>query len=175
LNHHLPPSSWFFYVGFNMLTQEYLQSVFRYENGNLYWIGNRHGAKKTKPVGYKSSTGYVQCMLDGKHHLVHRLIYLYATGLFPTVVDHINGDPSDNRIENLRDTTPSGNQQNIRKAYSTNKSGLIGAFYSKKLGTWFSRICVNNRRIWLGTFATPELAHGAYLQAKRKLHSTCTI
>lgn len=159
-----------------MLTQTYLHSVFKYENGQLYWIGKRRGAQKNKPIGCKVGEGYVGCMLDGKHYLIHRLIYLYVNGYMPIYdIDHINGNRSDNRIENLRPVTKQGNQQNIRKAYTTSKSGLLGAFYSKKHKNWFSRICVNKKSKWLGNFKTPDEAHQAYLKAKRNLHFTCTI
>jgi hypothetical protein len=158
-----------------MITQDYIKSVFKYENGQLYWLGNRQGAPKNTPVGSISSGGYLSCMLDGKHYLLHRLIYLYNHGYMPENVDHINGDRKDNRVENLRAVSKSGNQQNMRVAYSTNKANLLGAFYSKQTKKWFSRICVSNKRLWLGTFKTPEEAHHAYIKAKRELHKTCTI
>lgn len=159
-----------------MLTQTYLQSVFTYKDGQLYWVGNRRGAKKDKPISGKVGIGYVGCMLDGKHYLLHRLVYLYIHGYMPVDnIDHINGDKTDNRIENLRVVSKTGNQQNMRKAYTTNKSGLLGAFYSKKHKNWFSRICVNGKRKWLGCFKTSEEAHQAYVTAKRNLHPTCTI
>lgn len=158
-----------------MLTQTYLHSVFTYRDGQLYWLGKRRGAKKDTPVGSNSGIGYVGCMLDGKHYLLHRLVYLYSHGCMPKYIDHINGDKKDNQISNLRSVTNFENQQNMRKAYSTNKSGLIGAFYSSIYKNWFSRICVNGKRKWLGCFKTPEEAHQAYLRAKRELHPTCTI
>ena len=115
-------------------------------------------------------------MLDGKPYLLHRLVYLYIHGYMPVNdIDHINGDKTDNRIENLRVVSKAGNQQNIRKAYTTSTSGLLGAFYSKKHRNWFSRICVNGKRKWLGTFENSNQAHQAYVEAKRYLHPTCTI
>jgi hypothetical protein len=159
-----------------MLTQEYIQSVFTYKDGQLYWSGNRKGAKKDNPISSKVGGGYIGCRLDGKHYLLHRLVYLYIHGYMPVDnIDHINGNKTDNKIENLRVVSKSGNQQNMRKAFTTNKSGLIGAFYSKKHKTWFSRICVNGKRKWLGFFKTSEEAHQSYVTAKRKLHLTCTI
>lgn len=158
-----------------MLTQKYVQSVFRLENGNLYWLGNRRGAQKNKPVGSFSGGGYLSCVLDGKHYLIHRIVYLHVHGILPMFIDHINGNRQDNSVKNLRPATRAENQQNMRRAFLTNKSGLLGAFYNKANKKWFSRICVDGRRLWLGTFDTAEQAHEAYINAKRKLHLTCTI
>ena len=158
-----------------MITQIYIQSVFKYDNGQLFWLGNRRGAPKNKPIGSVSGKGYLACMLDGKHYLVHRLIYLYVHGYMPKFIDHINGNKKDNSVENLRNVTRSGNQQNMRIAYSSSQSNLLGAFYSKKQKKWFSSICTNGKKSYLGSFDCPEKAHQAYLKAKRDLHQTCTI
>ena len=158
-----------------MLTQDYIQELFKYENGNLYWNIKRRGAPKNKSIGSKAKTGYLSCMIDGKSYLVHRIVFFYFYGYFPINVDHINGKRDDNRIENLRAVNKSENQQNIRKAFTSSTSQLLGAFYSKKHKNWFSRICVNGKRKWLGNFKTPNDAHQAYLNAKRNLHPTCTI
>lgn len=158
-----------------MLTQDYIKSVFHYNNGHLFWLGKRKGAPKNKPVGSLAHGGYLHCMLDGKHYLIHRLVFLYFNGYLPENVDHINGNRADNRIENLRAVTKKGNQQNMRKAFSTSKSGLLGAFLSGKTNKWFSCICTAGKRVHLGTFNSPEEAHEAYIKAKRELHKTCTI
>jgi hypothetical protein len=157
-----------------MILQKYLHELFFYENGNLYWKTKRKGAQKGKPAG-NNAFPYKSIMIDKKYYLTHRLIYAFHYGNFPITVDHINGNKSDNRIENLRAATKSENQQNMRKAYSTNKSNLIGAFYSKKNKNWFSRICINNKRKWLGSFANANDAHQAYINAKREIHPACTI
>ena len=71
-------------------------------------------------MGY-ASTRYKQLKLDGKHYLVHRLAYYYVTGLDPgdMMVDHIDGDCFNNRIENLQLVT---NQQNQHKSKVCNNN-----------------------------------------------------
>ena len=51
-------------------------------------------------------------------------------------LDHINGDTSDNRIENLREATAAQNMQN-RKTFANNKSGHKGVAWSKFHSKWF--------------------------------------
>lgn len=114
--------------------------------------------------------------IDGVFYLAHQLAWFYVNGVWAgSEIDHKDGNPLNNAIGNLRPATRNGNVQNVRKARITNKtSGLLGAYKGKR-GKWFSSICVENKHKYLGTFATAELAHEAYLTAKRALHSTCTI
>ena len=95
-------------------------------------------------------------------------------GDWPTTdIDHINGDPADNRIVNLRMVSRGHNLQNQRKPHRDGKSGFLGVYL--KNGKWQSRIMVGGVSHDLGRFSTPEDASAAYLQAKRKLHPGCTI
>jgi len=117
--------------------------------------------------------------LFGRLRLAHRMAWLYVYGVEPEKglhIDHINGIKIDNRIDNLRVVTVSGNVQNQRKARVDNThSGLLGSHWDKKSGKYNAVINVNKVRIFLGAFADPMEAHQAYLTAKRELHATCTI
>ena len=108
--------------------------------------------------------------------LAHRLAWALHTGSWPNgEIDHINGDESDNRLVNLRDTSKSVNQQNKRNPRSDNKSGFMGVCWHKGAGKWRAQITVNGKVIYLGLYETTEAAHAAYLRAKRELHQGCTI
>lgn len=106
----------------------------------------------------------------GRVIFMHRLIMERMTqqpiepGL---LVDHINGDPLDNRRANLRLATPAENAQN-RKLHTNNTSGYKGV---SKIGTrWQARISAYGRRIHLGYHDTPEAAYSAYCEAARAYH-----
>lgn len=157
-----------------MFDKNYLQKIVQYKDGFLFWKERKKGRQYLKPIGTKSNN-YLTFMIDGKQLYVHRVIYAYHHNEWPITVDHINGIPSDNRIENLRSTDISGNTQNIKSHRSDSKSKLLGAFYSKKRNKWFSAICINNKRKYIGTFKSAEEAHNAYIAKKRELHLTCTI
>lgn len=91
-------------------------------------------------------------------------------GEWPTFhIDHINGNRSDNRIENIRVATVAENAQN-RVAYTNSKSGLIGATKVKGYELWGAKIVKNGKRTHLGYFKDPYSAHLAYVSAKQKIH-----
>ena len=125
--------------------------------------------------GTVCANGYLNTRVLGCKYKNHRLAWLYMTGDWPNgQVDHINGVRTDNRIDNLRVVSHQENAQNTRKARSDNKSsGLLGV--SKNTNGWRARIMVNKKPIQIGTYNTPEEAHAAYIEAKRKMHVGCTI
>lgn len=147
------------------------------DTGELVWRVDRGPrAMAGRVAGTITGKGYRIVTIDGVKYRGHRLVYFIANGVWPSgEVDHVHGDTSDDRPDQLRDVTPSGNQQNRRKAQSNSKTGLLGASWDELKGVFVARIKVGgvNRRI--GGFDTAQEAHEAYLAAKRRYHTTCTI
>ena len=158
------------------LTQQRIKEVLRYEenSGKLFWLDIHNNYLSHKEAGsFRKSSGYIMVQIDKKVYLAHRVIWMLVYGKFPDLmIDHVNGIKSDNRLSNLREVTKRENSQNIRVAYSSNKScGLLGVSYHNKSGKWLARICSDTKRISLGLYDTPEEAHAAYLKKKRERDS----
>lgn len=158
------------------LTAEVLRSVLDYnpETGVFTWRVKAGVRMPGTIAGSPDSLGYIKIAFRKKDYRAHRLAWLYVYGEWPAdMVDHIDGNPANNAIANLRDVSTVVNQQNHRKAKRTNKSGLLGVSRKAKCST--ARIKVGDKVIFLGCFKTDEEAHAAYLEAKRLLHAGCTI
>lgn len=115
--------------------------------------------------------GYVLVSIGGDRYLAHRLAWLYMNGSWPEKwIDHINGNPSDNRIANLREATPAQNGWN-KIIQSHNTSGVKGVHWCPERGQWRAYIYANHKRIHLGRFATLKEAKDARDFAERKIHN----
>ncbi len=119
-----------------------------------YAVAN-HGSAYTRPLKF-----YVRCKAAG---YMHRLIAAAPDGL---QVDHINGNPLDNRRENLRVCTRRQNLLSRPSGSSPSASGFRGVFQGKN--RYRARIVVHGHRYGLGAFATPEDAARAYDAAARQ-------
>lgn len=97
---------------------------------------------------------YLAITYLGKRYLLHRLIWVYLTGYFPTgEIDHINGDGTDNRRCNLREVNHAENSKN-QKVRCNNRYGIPGVRFDKRRGRWCAEIRVNYDRKFLGYFET---------------------
>jgi hypothetical protein len=138
---------------------------------------NRQGGTKAGDVaGYLAQDGYLIISIRQRGYQAHRLAWLYMHGEWPQkYIDHINCDKLDNRIANLRDVTARVNSENRKRAPCNNKyTGLMGVSYGSK-NSWKATIVVRGKARHLGNFPSPEMAHEAYVAAKREHHEGCTL
>jgi len=162
-----------------ILTAARLRELLRYDpdTGAFIRLSARASSHIGKQAGCVNKTlGYVIISVEGVTYYGHRLAFLWMTGEWPQgQADHINGDRADNRWSNLRDVPKTVNVQNVHQARRHNASGLLGVRKSRGGGRWDGMITVDKRQKYLGSFATPEEAHAAYVEAKRRLHPGCTL
>jgi hypothetical protein len=105
--------------------------------------------KAGQVAGTRMLEGYYQMGIGGKRHLVHRVVFYMATGQDPQGyhVDHINGDPSDNRPDNLRLATQVENLRHRATMVSSNKSGYRNVSWNTRWKGWQVSVTVNGKRI----------------------------
>jgi HNH endonuclease len=118
------------------LTQQRLKYLlaYNYDTGIFTWVAKsskNSGTKIGSEAGSLNEKGYLKVQIDGKSYSLHRLVWLYHFGVFPTLqIDHIDGNRSNNKFTNLRECSQ---RENLRsqKMYSTNTSGVTGVYLLK--------------------------------------------
>ncbi len=157
------------------LTAERVRELLDYdpETGVLTWRVSSRG-RRAGAVAGTVKPGEIQVNVEGRLYRAHRLIWLHVHGRWPEQhIDHIDGNPHNNAIGNLRDVSCSVNLQNKRRGQGRT-SDLLGV-HRHRTGRWGAQIKLGGTHRWLGLFGTPEEAHAAYVKVKRELHPGCTI
>lgn len=156
-----------------MITQKRLHDLFEYrEDGNLIWkVSSNRKVKIGDVAGSWNNLGYKRTRIENKEYGVHRLIFLYHHGyLTPGMeIDHIDGNPGNNRIDNLREATRSQNMLN-GKIPSNNTSGVKGVSWDKSNSKWRAVIRVKGKNTILGRYTTLEEAAEVVKEAREKYH-----
>jgi len=153
------------------LTQAELHSLLIYDKdtGHFYWRRSGPGRDTSKPAGTiqktGSSKGYIKVTISKKRHRAHALAWLYIYGVYPPLIDHKDGNPSNNGIDNLRPTTQAMNAGNA-KLSKRNKSGHKGVVWDKQKRKWMASIrSSEGRHRTIGRFDDKEQAAEAYRKA----------
>ena len=134
------------------LSIEELHRLFRYEDGKLYnRITRSSRAVIGAEVGCTTGKGYLTVNINKRRYWVHRVIWAMHNGRWPEgklVIDHIDTDNTNNKIENLREFSHLENCQNIyRKGYY------------KKRNKYYVDFRINKTRINGGSFNTEQEAY----------------
>ena len=144
-----------------------LGADFKYENDKMYKL--LKGGEKwnccndNKP----SDKGYIKIKINKKFYLLHRLIYKYHNEDWDITfspnneIDHIDINPSNNKIENLRVANHSQNSRNQNKQKNCS-SKYIGVSWNKQKNKWKAQISINNKQNHLGYFINEDEAGEAY-------------
>tara|TARA_R110000803_G_scaffold4267_1_gene14551 strand:+ start:597 stop:1085 length:489 start_codon:yes stop_codon:yes gene_type:complete len=145
-------------------------------DGELFWwktVGGRGPLVKPywrfkKPC--INPNGYLVTRLNSKNFYYHRIVYWFAHEDFDIlhydntkVIDHIDRDKSNNKLENLRLIPFQHNLWN-QKARG----------WCLLKGRYVAQVCVDGKHHYLGTYDTSGEAHSAYLEGKKKHHPIAT-
>ena len=143
----------------------YVLANFKLVDGTLCRLDKRRGWRVVN-VNCVSPAGYTYVGIPGRVVLLHRLLWVLYHKTNPTILDHINGDTSDNRKENLREVTSRENSQN-KKCHRD--GSLPGANWLPTAQKWVSGITRDGVSVYLGSYTTEQEAHKLYLLAVEHL------
>jgi hypothetical protein len=161
---------------------EYLRECFDYdpETGDLRWKLRPYGhfarpvdevrcnAMAGEIAGYFDN-GYRRVSLGGVDYKAHRLIWKLVTGNEPSaMLDHADGNPANNRWENLREATQAEQTQNT-KLRKDSVTGRRGVCRGKSDGKWRATIFRDGKQRHLGEFNSIEAASDVYEAAAQEL------
>lgn len=155
----------------NTLNQELVRYYFDYDHdtGNLIWKNPRAKWIKVGDVVGHFSNGYQRTHIRGIGGLlVHRLVFLFHHGYLPNLIDHVDQDSSNNKVENLRESDKIGNVYNTG-LFSHNKSGFRGVSWCKNGKKWTARFKHNGKYEFLGYFELKEDAYEARLKREKEV------
>lgn len=139
------------------------------DTGIFTWIKPRSGSRLNQVAG-NLHLGYIRITFKYEHYRAHRLAYYMYYGIDPLekLIDHIDGDKSNNKIKNLRLATKSQNNMNRISLGINNTSGISGVSWHKNNKNWRARIQLNGVAKHLGCFTNKEDAIKARKEAEIK-------
>lgn len=141
------------------------------DTGDFIWKNNRDSTLIGTIAGTILEDGRWQIQVDSRLYKAHRLAWFYVYGKWPEdQLDHIDGNPLNNRLSNLRECSQTQNQQNQFKPKAHNKTGYLGVSWDSSRKKYAARIRVDGKYKYLGRFDSVEEAAQSYLEAKRKYH-----
>ena len=158
------------YHHFQSVDQNLLHQIFEYRDGEFYWrISPTPSVKKGSVAGCVSSHGYKIIRVNSKNYYAHRLVFMYHYNFVPKLLDHIDNDKLNNRIENLREATEIQNAHN-KKINNNNTSGAKNVHWVKSRKKWVANSGVAGKTKFIGYFDDKEKAVEAVKQFREKNH-----
>lgn len=152
------------------LTLGRFHEVMRYDDLTGYFFWNKKSGKRAGSICHQ---GYRKISIDKESIYEHRLVFFVKMGRWPSIIDHIDRDTTNNRWQNLRESTASENGHNRdvsnqKKLNFDLPRGVRMARDGKRKKRFFSQFNANGKPIYCGHFATIEEAHQVYLTKIRE-------
>lgn len=158
-------------------SQERLQDLFDYDpaTGELVRRVSVRGHGEQFVGGRpksKHKNGYYCVNVDSVKFLYHRVVWAWHYGEWPDVIDHADGDKTNNRVENLRACSQSQNLCNSQTPRDS-KTGIKGVSANSS-GNWRARVGLHGKQYHLGSFGTPQEAAAVAAAFRERLHKNYT-
>lgn len=153
-------------------SQGELQRLLRYDpkTGALFWLPRlpsqfEDGVHSAEHSARKWNARYAGCealtttgpdrhrkgAIHGRVYMAHRVIWKMVLGADPDEIDHIDGDPSNNRWANLRDVSRAENARNMARQ-PKNTTGVSGVHWSTHRNKWCATGRLDNKTVNLGRY-----------------------
>jgi hypothetical protein len=159
------------------LSKDLLHELFEYKDGELYWKKRPSLKAVQAKIGNKAGTIcnnlYKQVSINKEYYYIHRIIFAMFYGYFPNFVDHIDGNPSNNKIENLREATQTQNNYNA-VLKSNNTSGYKNVYWDKRSSKWLVMVKVERKNKHIGYFDNILIANNAAIMARKQYYGEFT-
>jgi hypothetical protein len=139
-----------------------LEATIYYKDGELFWK-DFVPRQKAHTKATRQGNRYKDLCVKGKRLKAHRVIFMLHHGWCPLILDHINGDRDDNRIENLRMSDYNSNNMNARgNRNTTSKYKGVSKDTRNPKNPWKAQIQYNKKKYAIGNYRTEEEAAKAY-------------
>ena len=132
-------------------------------DGRLFWKTSGTGRDLGRPCGYHER-GYIRVKTKGRRTPAHQIVWVLIAGDYPEcgkMIDHIDGDGTNNHPDNLRSCT---NQQNQFNRYAKNVS------FCKQTGKWRVSLMIDGKRLDFGRHSSGDVARIVAADACKKYH-----
>lgn len=161
---------------------EHVVALFDLEHssGAIFWKTSSRGHRIGTRAGSEQSDGYSRVYVERTKLPVHRVVWAIVNGRWPEpgkVIDHINGNPRDNRPSNLREVTWQANSQNRQRPASDNRSGsrVPGVCYVTASGRYHINLKIGGRIKFMGSYVRLEDAEASALLLRRQHYAGNTL
>lgn len=155
-----------------MINKDYALKIFDYVDGNLYWktkTSKYSNIKIGQIVGFLDKENYRRVVINKKSYGVHQIIYLMFYGFIPKEIDHKDGNPLNNLIENLRQANRIEQGCNT-KISKNNTSGVKGVYWHKQIKKYVVRLNIDGKRRNFGTYNDIDYAKFVSEAMRYKYH-----
>ena len=155
------------------VSRDYLLEILDYcpNSGILRWKSKLSRTGDASTAGWKHNKGYIAIGINCKNYLAHRVIWCIVYGYWPKhLIDHADGNKSNNSLINLRKASSNQNAQNakLRKDSTSNVKGVSWLCGRNK---WVARVQSNGMRKTIGYFSNLEDAETAVKAYRALIHN----